>query len=33
MNFIEFSVLRSYSNKYKILLSAINDNAIKSVFR
>jgi hypothetical protein len=29
MNFIEFSALRSYSNKYKILLPAINNNAMK----
>ena len=33
MNFIEFSALRSYSNKYKIMLSAINDNAMKCVTR
>jgi len=29
MNFIEFSALRSYSNKDKTLLSAIVSNVIK----
>ena len=33
MNFIEFSALRSYSNKDKTLLSAIVGNLFKSVAR
>ena len=33
MNFIEFSVLRSYSNEYKIPLLAIKYNAMNCVAR